>query len=142
MGSSALRGMAYAKPLVVQGDGGFWRLASPENQALFLEHGWFGHGPGGDGAGELERILDPVLRDPGLRAELGRYGRGLVESRFSLEQAAGRLVGVYREACRDKQPARTGRASLARTAYEVAKFRAVIHLQSAGPDRGARGAGA
>src|SRR4029077_20107783 len=29
MGSSALRGMAFAKPLVVQGEQGFWELLAP-----------------------------------------------------------------------------------------------------------------
>ena len=50
MGSSALKGMAFAKPLVVQGADGFWELVTPQSVDLFLRQGWYGHGSGsGDG---------------------------------------------------------------------------------------------
>jgi glycosyltransferase involved in cell wall biosynthesis len=132
MGSSALRGMAYGKPLVVQGAAGFWRLSCPENEEQFLRDGWFGQGAGGDGAVPLEELLVRLLKDATLRASLGAYNRQLVEERFSLERAALRLEAIYFRALREHQPAAQRRRSLIRTGYEVAKFRTVINLQAAG----------
>jgi glycosyltransferase involved in cell wall biosynthesis len=132
MGSSALRGMAYGKPLVVQGTAGFWRLSHPTTEKQFLQDGWFGLGAGGNGADELERILRVLAADATLRSTLSCYGRRLVEERFSLEQAARRLISIYANASSNGQPARIRHASLVRTAYEVSKFRAVMILRAAG----------
>lgn len=135
MGSSALRGMSYGKPLVVQGTAGFWCLSCPENEEQFLRDGWFGQGPGGDGTVALERILVRLLTDAGLRSSLGTYNRRLVEDKFSLEQAAPRLEAIYQNALHARQPAKLRRRSLVRTGYEVAKFRTAINLQTAGLHR-------
>ena len=125
MGSSALKGMAFAKPLVVQGAEGFWELLTPQSVELFLRQGWYGHGSGsGDEA--LTRALRPVLDDASLRVSLGQFGRRLVAERFSLDAAAERLEALYRitAAARLGTPARVGR--LAAPAVEVAKYKAVL----------------
>ncbi|KUM39434.1 glycosyl transferase family 1 [Arthrobacter sp. EPSL27] len=127
MGSSALRGMAYAKPLIVQGTAGFWKLASPETAPQFLRDGWFGHG--GGGAGELQKILGGLLDDEDLRSRLGSFGRELVEDRFSLVMAARSLESTYRSLLQKPMAGRLSR-SLLRTGYEVTKFRAVMHLRN------------
>ncbi len=57
MGGSALRAMAFAKPLVVQGERGYWRLLTPESLDFFLDKGWYWLGDGSDGAPLLEQIL-------------------------------------------------------------------------------------
>ncbi|MBT2567567.1 glycosyltransferase family 4 protein [Arthrobacter sp. ISL-85] len=127
MGSSALRGMAYAKPLIVQGQSGFWVTASPETAGQFLTDGWFG--TTGKGDAELEQALRNLLDDPDRRAELGAYGRSLVEERFSLNRAAERLLSLYRgELSKPHRPVATA-VSLARTAAATAKFRAVVNWQ-------------
>lgn len=130
MGSSALRGMAYAKPLIVQGTAGFWRLASPETAPQFLQDGWFGHG--GGGAGELQQILTGLLDSGELRSSLAAFGRKLVEERFALDQAARRLEATYRSLLLTQQRGRVN-SSLFRTGYEVAKFRAVMNLRRPDP---------
>lgn len=132
MGSSALRGMAYAKPLIVQGTAGFWMLASPETAPRFLRDGWFGHG--GGGAGDLQQILTVLLDDDEVRLNLGAFGRKLVEERFGLKQAAVRLEATYRSLLLAPPAARTN-SSLLRTGYEVAKFRAVMNLRRSEPFR-------
>ncbi|MEZ5062954.1 MAG: hypothetical protein R2700_15855 [Solirubrobacterales bacterium] len=79
MGGSALRAMAFAKPLIVQGEAGFWELLDASSEERFLRNGWYGVGPGGEGAAErLISQLRPLADDPALRAELGRRGRDLV----------------------------------------------------------------
>src|ERR1700680_2468459 len=47
MGGSALRGMAFGKPLIVQGERGFWELVTLESTLTFLRPGWEGGGPSG-----------------------------------------------------------------------------------------------
>lgn len=109
MGGSALRGLAFGRPLVVQGERGFWQLLTPDSQPAFLRQGWYGVGSGDDGAARLAGILRPLLADPGRRAELGALGRRLVEDRFSLQAAAALQERVYADAA----AARAGRAGTA-----------------------------
>jgi glycosyltransferase involved in cell wall biosynthesis len=124
MGSSAMKGMAFAKPLVVQGSNGFWELLTADSAPRFLEQGWYGHGRG-DGAGLLERLLDELLRDPDRLSGLGALGRRMVTERFSLGVAAARQEEIYRAAL----AARPTRAEVARRlaapAVRLAKFQAV-----------------
>ena len=49
MGGSALRGMAFAKPLIVQGEAGFWKLCDSSSLSMFLDAGWYGIGRRGMG---------------------------------------------------------------------------------------------
>lgn len=99
MGGSALRGMAFAKPLVVQGVAGFWKLVTPQSAPEFLVQGWGGAGSEADwraaGAARLAGILRPLLDDPATRIRLGEFGRGLVAERFSLDHAAELQEEVY-----------------------------------------------
>jgi glycosyltransferase involved in cell wall biosynthesis len=97
MGGSALRALAFRRALVVQGERGFWQLLTPESSARFLVTGWYGIGGSpAEGAPALERILRDILPDSRLRAELGNFGRDLVEHRFSLERAAVLQIEQYR----------------------------------------------
>ncbi|TDX81371.1 glycosyltransferase involved in cell wall biosynthesis [Rathayibacter sp. PhB151] len=98
MGSSALRGMAFAKPLVVQGEKAFWRLLTPESLPFFLDGGWYSLGDGVDGPGRLSGILAPLAADAELRERLGALGREVVVERFSLAAAARTQAAIYAEA--------------------------------------------
>lgn len=114
MGSSALRGMAFAKPLVVQGEKAFWRLLTPESLPFFLEGGWYSLGDGVDGPGRLAGILVPLAADAELRERLGALGRDVVVERFSLAAAARTQAAIYAEAV-------AARSSLPR------RLRALVH---------------
>lgn len=96
MGGSALRALAFAKPLVVQGEEGFWELLTPESCPRFLTQGWYGVGSTGDGEERLHRIMQPLLADAALRDALGAYGRRLVTEFFNLERAARNQEEIYR----------------------------------------------
>jgi phosphatidyl-myo-inositol alpha-mannosyltransferase len=101
MGGSALRAMAFAKPLVVQGERGFWELLAPDSAPAFLARGWYGLGAGtspGDGARRLQQILRDLLADPTAWPGLGALGRRIVTERFSLDRAAELQEAVYMEA--------------------------------------------
>lgn len=107
MGGSALRAMAFAKPLVVQGERGFFRLLDPASLPRFLEHGWYGIGDGTDGAPVLHRIVADLAADPD-RARLGAFGRRTVDERYSLTAAAAAMEALYEEV--RTAPAPPGRA--------------------------------
>jgi glycosyltransferase involved in cell wall biosynthesis len=103
-GGSALRGMAFGKPLVVIGEDGFSELLTPETAPTFLQQGWYGLGRGSRGAGPdaLRSALEVVLVSTSLRQELGSFGRRLVENRFSLAHAARTIEQTYLRALRGK----------------------------------------
>ena len=64
MGGSALRELAFAKPLIVQGERGFFEALTPETLPLFSWQGWYGVGDGSDsGRSRLLSALSPLLRD-------------------------------------------------------------------------------
>ena len=108
MGGSALRGMAFGKPLIVQGERGFWKRCDEDSIGQFLHDGWYGLGDDDDGEFQLRQQLLPLLEDPVLRARLGQFSRGMVVDRFSLSHAARVQVEVYRqELARRDSPAKS-----------------------------------
>jgi glycosyltransferase involved in cell wall biosynthesis len=104
MGGSALRGMAFGKPLIVQGERGFWQLCDERTVSQFLDGGWYGLGDGSDGASRLRAQLLPLIGDPARRAELGSFSRRLVVERFSLDHAARIQMEVYERAIDRREP--------------------------------------
>jgi glycosyltransferase involved in cell wall biosynthesis len=102
MGGSALRSLAFSKPLVVQGERGFFSTLTPQSVDLFRWQGWYGVGKdAAEGRGRLVAELSPLLTDASIRRELGAFGRELVED-YSLDRAAERQVGVYRDALAER----------------------------------------
>ena len=134
MGGSALRGLAFGKPLVVQGERGFWELLTPESAPRFLRQGWYGLGPDTDGraagARRLAGIMRELLDDPAARARLGKFGRSVVAERFSLERAAAAQEAVYHAALSRPRPSAVSLATdAARTGVGVARHKAVRKWQ-------------
>ena len=129
MGSSALKGMAFSKPLVVQGEAGYWRLLDEESLPTFLQVGWFGHG--GRGPLDLEPILGSLVDDEPRRTALGELGRQVVVSRYGLDAATDQLLAIYDDAIalRPSRPVLLREA--VRTSYELAKFKVARFEQTA-----------
>jgi len=98
MGSSALRAMAFAKPVVVVGELGFSLMLTPETSDVFLWGGFYGTGDGRPGPDHLAVQLRDLVTHPDRRAELGAFGQHLVADRFSLRAAARALESIYRDA--------------------------------------------
>jgi glycosyltransferase involved in cell wall biosynthesis len=128
MGSSVLRGMAFSKPVIVQGTSGFWRILDESTLDLFLTQGWFGHS--GRGVEDLSSTLSCLLVDPGRRAALGSFGRAVVVERFSLDRAADQLLAIYDQMKGKRTPRATWIRSMAQSAARVAKFRTVMALKA------------
>jgi len=117
-GGSALRGMAFGKPLIVVGERGFSEMLTPATAPIFLKQGWYGLGPGslGSGVPALRLALEPLVSSPELRRELGAFARRLVVDRFSLRQAAQRQEEEYLQATRDRVATSTLAVDLAQCA--------------------------
>ena len=122
MGSSALRAMAYARPLVVQGEAGFWETLTPESAPRFCWQGWYGVGDGSPGAPRLAGLLRELLGDRARRADLGAFARQLVVDRFSLTRAAAAQEAVYAAALAAPaafHPVEAARAASGLVAHQV-----------------------
>ncbi|MFJ3793677.1 glycosyltransferase family 4 protein [Kitasatospora sp. NPDC090091] len=123
MGGSALRGLAFGKPVVVHGAAGYTAVHEPgplvEPHASRCMYG-FGNGSRepASRAGQLRGLLD----DPGRRTELGAWGREWVVGRFSLECVTTAFEELYaRVLARPARAARWLRDLEQMTRYEFTK---------------------
>ena len=96
MGGSILRGMAFAKPALVVGEGGFSAVYGPDTEAYFHQEGLYGFGRGGpaDLAAQLAGLVD----DPQQRQALAAFAHRSVVERYGLSASAAALDGMYRAA--------------------------------------------
>jgi glycosyltransferase involved in cell wall biosynthesis len=124
-GGSALRAMAFGKPLVVIGEDGFSELLTPESAPTFLRQGWYGLGPGsrGTGVSALRSALQAVIVSAELRRELGSFGRRLVEQRFSLTRAASTVEEIYQSAIKNREAAKFRLADAARCTAGLVRYK-------------------
>jgi glycosyltransferase involved in cell wall biosynthesis len=120
MGGSALRSMAFAKPLIVFGERGFSRTLDRSSADWFLRHGWYGLGEGDTDPAPVAEQLRPLLADAGLRADLGAFGRGLVVEHYGLEPAARGLAELYGRVAAGHRPVAGAAVEGARTAALLA----------------------
>lgn len=96
MGGSALRGLAFGKPVVVHGAAGYAAVHEPG--PLVEPHAsrcMYGFGDGSRAPEALAAQLRGLLDDPVRRAELGAWGREWVVGRFSLESVTGAFEELY-----------------------------------------------
>jgi len=96
MGGSAARSLAFAKPLVAQGEAGWSMLFEPDSADFIARSSYWSPDPDPDPAARLAAIVAPLLADPVRRAELGGFGRAFAERRFSLTAMADLLADFYR----------------------------------------------
>ncbi len=126
MGGSALRAMAHAKPVIVQGREGFWKLATPESIDQFFIEGFFGVGPsGGPGVAQL---IDELTADEAGRERLGEFGRRLVLDRYDLPVAAARVEQLYLDELLTARSAPESAAARRRSIRRFLKFRIAVTL--------------
>jgi L-malate glycosyltransferase len=126
MGSSILRGMAHARPVVVQGERGWTLPCTAETLPTFLWQGFWGVGEGRSAATALAGQLDELLRHPQRRADLGAWGRQVVCDRFSLASAAKTLARVYDSVVAAPRPSRR---DLARDALSCGGRAVALEIQ-------------
>lgn len=113
MGGSALRTMAFARPLVVMGERGFSRVLDESTVQTFLHQGWYGLGDGT--FDDLVGQLQPLVEQPELRCRLGALGLQVVRQHYGLETAAAGLVDYYRHVAATDVPPTRALAEATRT---------------------------
>ena len=106
MGGSALRAMAFGKPLIVLGVEGFAKPCRPSNAQEFVATGFYGVGSGDLSPRPLAEYIRELADQPELRSEIGRFSSELVWSRFSLKAASASLEEVYAAAVTQAYPRR------------------------------------
>lgn len=126
MGGSALRAMAHAKPVIVQGRDGFWKLAAPDTIDEFFEHGFFGVGT--SGGPDVAQLICTLAADDAQRVRLGAFGRSLVLERFDLAVAAERMERLYLDELLISRSGSQRAAARRRSMLRFAKFRVAVTL--------------
>jgi len=98
MGGSAARGLAFAKPLIVSGENGWFAQFTPEtSQALFRNSFWSPEASP-TALDDLVKIIRTLLETPSSWASLGAFGRTFAEQHFGLSAMAARQAQIYRDA--------------------------------------------
>lgn len=92
MGGSALRAMAFGKPVIILGADGFAKIFSAESAGLFHDQGMFGWEGGGVNSRSLERALIQLSPDRSAQASLGAFGRDYVTRVHSMDVVSRSLA--------------------------------------------------
>src|SRR5947208_7908061 len=82
MGGSALRGMAFGKPVVIVGAKGFAAVFGPETAESFYYKGMYGVGDGGANNACLVDAIRELAERPAWRESVGEFARQFVVERF------------------------------------------------------------
>lgn len=91
MGGSALRAMAFGKPVIVVGERGFSATFSPRTADYFYDRGIYGVEDGlSDNAGLLTDVRE-LAANPHSLPKLGEFSRRFVCRHFALEVVSARL---------------------------------------------------
>ena len=85
MGGSALRGMAFGKPVIIVGVGGFSAPFTPETADSFYYKGFYGVGDGNSDNACLVADLRCLAEHPDQLSALGEFSRQFVLRHFALE---------------------------------------------------------
>ncbi|MDF2798197.1 MAG: group 1 glycosyl transferase [Devosia sp.] len=123
MGGSALRGMAFAKPVIVVGEQGFSAPFTAETLPDFLHMGIYGLGDGQPGRERLTQHIAKLAASPDRLPELGLLGRNFVTRNFALTEVASQLNGLMADCLASQPTTRQFAADLARTAALLSVYR-------------------
>lgn len=96
MGGSALRGMAFGKPVIVVGESGFSNSLTQETSGFFLYRGIFGQRGDESHSRPLALLIEELTSDPSLRQTLGEFARDFVMTNFSLDVLSARLLKFFK----------------------------------------------
>lgn len=104
MGGSALRAMAFAKPVIIVGEQGFSSPLTPETVDSFYYKGIYGRGDGSPSNARLVGDIRGLVEHPDQLSGLGQFSRQFVVEHFSLETVSARLAEFYQRAVAQMPP--------------------------------------
>lgn len=116
MGGSALRGMAFGKPVLIVGERGFSAPLTPNTAETFYYKGIYGRGDGDAGNDRMVRNIRELAEHPERLPALGEFSREFVVRHFSLEERSYQLAGYCRDALSGVLPVHTAAAEGLRSA--------------------------
>ena len=116
MGGSALRGMAFGKPVIVVGKRSFSAPLTPETARFFLYNGIYGCGDGSSSTARLVASVRHLTEHREERLALGRFARQFVLDHFSLEKVCAGLAVFCRHSAAGISPFHVTAADGIRTA--------------------------
>lgn len=128
MGSSALRGLAFSKPVVVVGEGSFAAVFTPETADKFCYRGMYGYGDVGDDNSHLVASVRELASHSERWEALGGYSRQFVVQHFALEGLAARLAQYSEAAVADIGPLSVAIADAVRSCAVSLRGRQVAGL--------------
>lgn len=124
MGTSAQKAMAFAKPVIIQGDRGYWETLTPASLPQYFRQNFYGTGDGSDGAPRLAGLIAGLAADRGSWPGLGEFGRQTALAVFSNQAAADSVAQICAGlAARPRPGAGRRAAGLLRTSGWLAGFR-------------------
>ena len=121
MGGSILRGLAFGKPAVVQGEKGFFEPALPETLPHFTYHGWYGLGDGRTDPDRVASLILDALADHDHTR--GEWGDAWWLKRYALDVLATQLQSVYEDLVARRNTAPTRAWQLTRNGALLARLR-------------------
>ena len=95
MGGSALRAMAFEKPVIVTGEKGFAMPFNTRTADYFYNCGLYGTSDARDGSERVEKLIQELIDHREDWRDIGRFGRLFVERNFSLSVIAKNLSSSY-----------------------------------------------
>lgn len=104
MGGSALRAMAFGKPVIVVGEQGFALPFDASTAATFYYQGLYGRGDGDPANASLQSAIRTLASQPGQHPALGQYARQFVLRHYALETVSARLAGFCERAVNETIP--------------------------------------
>ena len=91
MGGSALRGMAFGKPVIIVGEQGFSAPFTSDTAEFFYYKGMYGRGDGTTSNAQLTENIRELVEDLDKRLAVGEFSRQFVIRHFSLENVSDKL---------------------------------------------------
>ncbi|MGZ4977058.1 MAG: glycosyltransferase family 4 protein [Methylobacter sp.] len=124
MGGSALRGMAFGKPVIVVGAKGFSAPLTPDTAEYFYYRGIYGIGDGNPNNSQLIADIRSLVELGDKVSSLGSFSRQFVLDNFALEKVCAQLEKFCRTAVAERQRPIIAAADGLRTAaiFNLGKF--------------------
>jgi glycosyltransferase involved in cell wall biosynthesis len=95
MGGSALRGMAFGKPVLIVGERGFSLPFNPDTAESFYYNGIYGLGDGDSDNTRLVGHIRELAENAHQFPALGEFSRKFVVTHFALETVSSKLVDFF-----------------------------------------------